>query len=155
MKNLSKISIFLIPAMLLFGGIAHADVAKVNVVSEVSSKIMVGDQNTVRWQTENFPEGAFVHINLIRKVSDNPTQFELVRQVASYAVNDGEEVWTVEKGDLGGELHIEVVCAGSTRFKEGCVSGQTSNSFAVESSMGRNLASVISAFFDGFLNIFR
>lgn len=146
---------FLIPAIMLFGGIAHADVAKVNVVSEVSSKLMVGDKDVVKWQTENFPEGAFVHINLIRKVSDNPVSYELVRQIASYAVNDGEEVWTVEKGDLGGNLQVEVVCAGSTRFKEGCVSGQTSNSFAVETSFGKNLASVISAFFDGFLNIFR
>lgn len=129
--------------------------AKVEVTSTVEGAILkVGTENTVTWKTENFPGTGFVHINLIKKVSDSPAKYQLVRQISSYAVNDGEETWIPERGDVGENISIEVTCAGSARFAEGCVSGQGNNSFAIESSFGTNLAGVLGAFFDKFLGIF-
>lgn len=158
MNKYSKILIGLLGALTLVSGasFASASSASITVTSNIDTSVLeVGEENVVRWQTENFPAGAFVHINLIKKVSDSPLQYELVRQIAAYSVNDGEESWIPEKSDIGEDISIEVTCAGATRFKDGCVSDINDNSFAIESSFGRNVASVISAFFDGFLNIFR
>ncbi len=155
MINKSKILVAALAGLMLVSGASFASAqTKISVTSETESVLKVGTENTVKWQTENFPEGAFVNINLLKKVSDNPAQFELVRQIASYTVNDGEETWVPQRGDAGENISIEVTCAGSTRFKDGCVSEQNNSSFAIESSFGNNLAGAISAFFDKFLGIF-
>lgn len=156
MNKFSKILVGSFATLALLSGAysASADTAKVSVISSFNAVLEVGKENVVRWETESFPKGAFVHINLIKKVSDNPLKYELVRQVATYSVNDGEEAFVPQKGDVGENISLEVTCAGSTRFKEGCVSGQSDSSFAIEASFGSNLAGALSAFFDKFLGIF-
>ena len=157
MKNTLKIltGLFATLAFVTGASFATAQTTEIKVTSAIDGGVLeVGTENTVRWQAENFPSSGFVHVNLIKKVSDNPVQYELVRQVANYTLNDGEEVWVPERGDVGENVYVEVTCAGSTRFPEGCVSGQSDNSFAIESSFGNNLAGVLSAFFDKFLGIF-
>ena len=56
-----------------------------------------------------------VAINIIRKTSDNPATYVLVRQVASSTANDGDAVWVPALGDVGPNTYIQVACVESAQ----------------------------------------
>ena len=156
MKNIFVIGLVLLASLFVSNGASAQVSSKVNVTSTVEgAAVNVGEENIVTWESQNFPLGAFVHINLIKKISDNPTSYELVKRIADYSINDGIETWVPTKSDVGENLYVEVTCAGSARFPDGCESDVTLDSFAIETSLANNLANVFSAFFNGFLSIFR
>ncbi len=74
---------------------------------------------TVKWTSKGFPEGAKVNVNLIRKVSESPVSYELVRQIEKNAPNDGQAKWTPSKSETGDNLYIEVTCSDSLQIM-GC-----------------------------------
>jgi len=140
----------------LFSQAAQAESAHVAVTYNApADHIDVGDEQLITWETKNFPEGAFVNINLIKKVSDTPKSYEMVRQIGQYLVNDGEESWKPAKSDQGENLFIEVTCAGSGRFKEGCSAAVPQSEFAVKTDLGNNLALVFVSFWDNLVGFFR
>ncbi len=78
---------------------------------------------TVNWQTSNYPTDAGVNINLIRKVSDSPRQFDIVRTIVRNTKNDGQESWTPMKGENTSDLYLEVTCSDTYQFNDGCKLG--------------------------------
>lgn len=125
--------------------------AKVNTVSSVSkSTIKTGSNQNITWTTENFPAGATININLIKKVSDSPVSYELVRQIANNTENDGSFKWSPKRDELGENLQIEIGCGNSEKFSGGCISSVDNKTFAVEKSFGANLASL----WDAIMSIF-
>ena len=125
------------------------------VDSSTSAVIKTGSEQTVEWKTSDFPKEGKVNINLIRKASDSPVSYELIRQLSVSTDNDGSETWTPERSEIGENLLIEVTCAGSDDFQEGCATeagdGQT---FAIKGSFGSNLASIFDAIIEFFSAIF-
>ncbi len=144
MSKISKIA--LITGLSTLFALSASAQTIVRAEASTPDSIKVGKEQTVNWSSEHFPKGAFVHINLIEKVSDSPNTYELVRRLAEYSVNDGNETWVPERVDMGKELYIEVTCAGATRFPDGCSSALPTSKFAVESSFGSNLANIYTAF---------
>lgn len=74
----------------------------------------VGDLQHITWTSSNYAAPT-VAINIIRKVSDNPAQYELVRQVASSTANDGDAVWVPALSDMGPNTYIQVACVQSAQ----------------------------------------
>lgn len=77
---------------------------------------------TIYWKSQNFPAGANVSINLLKKTSSTPNTFELVRSLAKNIANTGSYVWSMQNGDTGTELYVEVTCESSSQFTKGCTS---------------------------------
>ncbi len=149
---MQSIKVFAVTIALVAGGFAFAhsvsaQQAKVLITSSTAlSEVKVGSEETITWQTQNFPAGAFLNINLVQKIGENPAQFELVRKIAEYTVNDGSETWKPTRNDRGENLYIEVSCGGATRFKDGCVGSMTPAEFAVIGGFNSEVANVWSAF---------
>ncbi len=74
-----------------------------------SQTAAVGDVNQIRWTSNNYAAST-VSINLIRKVSDNPAQYELVRQITASTPNTGDFAWTPSASDVGPNTYIQVAC---------------------------------------------
>lgn len=78
------------------------------------------NQKTITWQTNNYPQGVGVNINLLRKISDNPRTLVLVRRIATDTPNDNQENWIPQTGETSNDLYIEVTCSNTYQFKNGC-----------------------------------
>ena len=79
-------------------------------VNAPSGTIDAGQTQTVTW-TSNGAAPSGVSVNLIKKVSDNPAQYVLVRTVAANKSNDGSATWVPAATDVGTGLSVEVGCA--------------------------------------------
>jgi hypothetical protein len=75
---------------------------------------------TIKWQTMNYPNDAGVNINLIRKISDSPRGFAIVRTLETNTPNDGEQAWVPQSGEISAGLYVEVTCSNSYQFQAGC-----------------------------------
>ncbi len=84
-----------------------------------ASAVLAGAK-TVNWQTNNYPSEVGVNINLLRKVSDSPNQFALVRTIVAETPNDGQETWIPGAGENTSDLYVEVTCSSAHQFKAGC-----------------------------------
>lgn len=134
-----------------FSTVNASNEAKVNTVNSVSKSIIkTGSNQNITWTTENFPAGASININLIKKVSDSPVSYELVRQIATNTENDGSFKWSPKRDELGENLQIEIGCGNPEKFTGGCVSSVDNKTFAVEKSFSANLASL----WDAIMSIF-
>ncbi|MFA6077038.1 MAG: hypothetical protein WC735_03105 [Candidatus Paceibacterota bacterium] len=91
----------------------------VTLVTSPAVAVLAGTK-TVNWQTSNYPVDAGVNINLIRKVSDSPRQFVLVRTIETNTPNDKQESWVPLSGENSADLYIQVTCSNSYVFKSGC-----------------------------------
>jgi hypothetical protein len=91
-----------------------------NSLASVSSASMATKK--IVWETSSYPKNAGVNINLIRKVSDNPASYTLVRQIAVNTPNDGVESWNPSQNETGNDLYIEVNCGSNYQFTNGCSS---------------------------------
>jgi hypothetical protein len=87
---------------------APASLALVNMNSGETAS--VGNIEHIRWTSTNYAAPT-VSIDIIRKVSDNPISYELVRQVASSTENDGDAVWVPAMSDVGPDTYVVVGCA--------------------------------------------
>ncbi|MCK6463182.1 MAG: GPI anchored serine-threonine rich family protein [Candidatus Pacebacteria bacterium] len=127
---------------------AFAKTASVKIISPAGGSIgQVGSAQTVRWSTSDYPKGAGVNINLLRKVSSNPDRYEFIRVIKENTPDDGVETWTPSASDTGDNLVVQVSCSGKTVFPEGCSSVQGTSRIAILDSAERQsyLASVIEA----------
>lgn len=84
-----------------------------NVASALNTKKVI-------WETTSYPKNAGVNVNLIRKISDNPASYTLVRQIAVNTPNDGMESWTPNSNETDNELYVEVNCGTNYAFSNGC-----------------------------------
>lgn len=74
----------------------------------------------VTWKTSGYPTDAGVNINLIRKISDSPLTYSLVRTIAQDTPNDGKEQWTLGAEENTGDLYLEITCSTTYQFQNGC-----------------------------------
>ncbi|MEQ1500166.1 MAG: peptidoglycan-binding domain-containing protein [Parcubacteria group bacterium] len=100
----------------------RASVSTRSVQTSNSNTATVGLANsrTITWQTTNYPANAGVNINLVRKTSQSPRTFSIVRSISVDTTNDGQETWIPRSGDLTGDVYIEVTCSNSYKFQGGC-----------------------------------
>jgi hypothetical protein len=71
----------------------------------------VGQIQNVSWTSTDYSSDK-VNVNLIRKVSDNPASYALVRTIVSNKKNTGQATWIPNIKDTG-DLFIEVGCVTS------------------------------------------
>jgi len=118
--------IFGIPAIFgLFdetGGLAqqaavYQGPAKLTLLAPAGKAVTIGQPQTVTWTSGN-GQPSKVTINIIRKVSDNPASYELVRTIASDTANDGKAVWIPNEDDAGFNVSLEVACGDSNEACE-------------------------------------
>jgi len=83
--------------------------------------IFLSSSKKIKWQTTgDYPTTAGVNINLLKKTSESPVVYELVRQIAKDTPNDGEEVWIANSGETGHAFYIEVTCSSTQIFSNDC-----------------------------------
>jgi peptidoglycan hydrolase-like protein with peptidoglycan-binding domain len=93
-------------------------------ISNNSNSAAVGlvTAKTIGWTTQNYPAGANVSINLLKKTSTTPNTYTLVRQIAKDVANSGSYVWLPQSNETGTDLYVEVICQTSAQFTNGCTS---------------------------------
>ena len=91
---------------------AAASKASLALVNAPSGTIDAGQTQTVTW-TSNGAAPATVNVNLIKKVSDNPARYVLVRTIAQNKSNNGSATWVPAATDTGSGLSVEVACTHS------------------------------------------
>lgn len=100
-------------------GMATVSLKSIANDTSSASAVLAGTK-IIAWQTKNYPNNIGVDINLIRKISDNPKQFEIVRNIAKDTLNDGVEVWSPKNDEYTKDLYVEVTCSGTYQFVDGC-----------------------------------
>ncbi|MEK7610097.1 MAG: hypothetical protein AAB470_03220 [Patescibacteria group bacterium] len=88
--------------------------ASLSLINQSGGNVEVGQIQNIKWTSSNYIPKT-VGVNIIRKVSDNPASYELVRTVASATLNDGSAVWVPAKTDAGDNIFVEVACAVSAQ----------------------------------------
>lgn len=86
----------------------------------LAASVVLSNSKIIRWQTSNYPEGVGVNINLLRKVSDTPDTYKLIRTIAKDTPNDGQEKWIPRSGEDGDDIYIEATCSSTYQFNQGC-----------------------------------
>lgn len=114
--------------------------AHIALLSTDITSAQVGQPQIIRWTTLNYPSNT-VSINLLKKTSDDPTSYQLIRVITQNAKNDGEGVWVPQKSDMGNDVYIEIGCSNDAGSCDAAYSG---SSIAVTNSgKTSNTASVI------------
>lgn len=83
--------------------------ASLSLIAPTSGSFETGQTQTVKWSSNNY-RLSDVNVNLIRKVSDNPVRYELVRTISDNTKNDGNATWVPAATDVGTDLSIEIGC---------------------------------------------
>lgn len=91
-----------------------------NTRNNLTAALILSNTKLITWQSSGYPTDVGIDINLIRKVSDSPISYSLVRTIAKDTQNDGQENWTPQSNENGDNLYIEVVCSSTHSFKGGC-----------------------------------
>ena len=101
--------------------------ATLSLINPSNGTVQVGDMQHIGWTSTNYVAPK-VSVNIIRKVSNNPATYTLVRTVASATTNDGSAVWVPAKTDVGTDTFVQVGCVNST---QACVASPVSGSNAL------------------------
>lgn len=75
------------------------------------ASVFAANSRVINWETSSFPADAGVNINLLKKVSDSPIEYTLVKNIATNTANDGQETWNATAEELNSGLFIEVTCS--------------------------------------------
>lgn len=106
---------------------ALSGAAYLSLLAPLTGTFDAGQTQTVKWTSTNYTPKT-VQVALIRKVSDNPARYELVRMVAPATQNDGAATWVPSTKDLGKGLSIEVGC---TFSPQACTASKATSQLAV------------------------
>lgn len=116
--------------------------ASLTLISPVGGTVQVGQVQHITWTSQNYNSNT-VSINVLRKVSDAPVSYELIRTISAATANDGDAVWVPTKAEVGTNIIIEVACSFSN---QGCQAIRSAASLAVvDTGHTSNTASVYSA----------
>jgi peptidoglycan hydrolase-like protein with peptidoglycan-binding domain len=99
---------------------ASVSVSSVAPEKSLAAALFLSSAKKIQWKTADYPKNVGVNINLLKKISDSPVKYELVRQLAKDTPNDGEETWIPTSSEKNLDLYIEVTCSTTYAFKEGC-----------------------------------
>lgn len=135
---MKKIIYTIVLLAIIFGGVFYFNSKRVSDISKTEDETTisiqsVSDQNNdltaaatlsnnkvVTWKTTGYPLDAGVNINLIRKTSDSPITYTLVRTIAQDTPNDGQEKWSLLEGEKSNDLYIEITCSNTYQYKQSC-----------------------------------
>ncbi len=116
--------------------------ATLTLVSPFGGTAEVGKLQGIAWTSRNYGSDT-IAVNIIRKISDNPSRYELVRTVSIATLNDGSAVWVPALTDVGSDIYVEVACAVSG---QACTASASTASLAVlDTGRYDNTASVLEA----------
>ena len=126
-----------------------ANVATFTLMTPASGALLQENVPVViRWESQNYSSQSPVNIVLMKKVSDNPNTYELVKTIVANTPNDGGEIWVPTKNEVGSAFKIQIGC-GSTGNQNGCIAktneGEVAISAAPAGTGSTNLASIITA----------
>ena len=76
--------------------------------------VNVGQTQKVLWSSNGINSNT-VSVNLIKKVSDNPATYALVRTISVSKINNGSATWVPAASDVGNGLSLEIGCTPSTQ----------------------------------------
>lgn len=107
--------------------VSNSGPGSLSLVSPLSGTFDAGETQKVAWTSDNY-SASTVEVALIRKVSDNPIRYELVRVIAANKANDGSATWVPAPTDVGNGLSIEVGC---TLSPQACSAAAPSAGLAV------------------------
>lgn len=85
--------------------------------------VFSANSRTIKWITNDSSRNTKVNINLVKKVSGDPIQYDLVRTIVRNTDNDGQYAWNPFVGELGQGYYIEVTCGENYTEGECVVSG--------------------------------
>ncbi len=105
----------------------NGSVASLSLTAPISGTLDAGETQKVNWTSLNYGEPN-VAVALIRKVSDNPATYQLVRVIAPAKTNTGNATWVPAPTDVGTGLSIEVGCALS---RQACTASSPTSQLAV------------------------
>lgn len=116
--------------------------ASLTLMSPAGTTVEVGQRQNVEWLSDNYSAPTVV-INIIRKVSESPISYELVRTVSAGTSNDGLALWIPTLLEAGDDIYVEVGC---TLSSQACTASQSVSALAVvDSGRYSNTASVYEA----------
>lgn len=107
--------------------VAAAAGATLSLVNPISGTVDAGQTQTINWTSSNY-SAPDVSLSLIRKVSDNPARYELVRMIATSTKNDGSATWVPAPTDVGTGLSIEIGCVLTSNT---CTAASSNSAIAV------------------------
>jgi hypothetical protein len=76
--------------------------------------VQVGKVQVLKWQASKYPSTS-VSLHLLKKVSNNPVSYELVRSISEKAPNSGTYKWTPTEKALGSGIIVEIACVNSNQ----------------------------------------
>ena len=101
--------------------VSHNSASGIATVSALSitrpeglADVSASNARIINWQTNNYAGNAGVNINLIKKVSDSPATYQLIRQIAANVPNTGSYTWTPASADIAPNFYVEVTCASAS-----------------------------------------
>ncbi len=112
---------FIIVVAAIIGAVAIFDIQTGEAA--VKNTIEVGQTQKVLWTAKSITAGT-VSVNLIKKVSDNPAKYVLVRTISNAKANNGKATWVPATTDVGTGLSLEIGCTPSTKA---CVAIENNN----------------------------
>ena len=132
---------FVIIVAAIIGAVAIFDIQTGEAA--VKNTVEVGQTQRVLWTAKSINAGT-VSVNLIKKVSDNPAKYVLVRTISNAKTNNGRATWVPASTDVGTGLSLEVGCVPSTKA---CVAleNHTSDLSVVTSNRFANTAAAFQA----------
>ncbi len=101
-------------------GTPNVAVSAVTGSNTAVATVLLSNGKSVTWTTNNYPEGVGVNIHLLRKSTSGPVSFSVIRTVAQDTPNDGNETFSLQTSELGGDVYVEVTCSSTYQFKSGC-----------------------------------
>jgi hypothetical protein len=95
----------------MVSGASDATIDSVSILVDNAAAAGTTNARVINWETSNFPADSLVTVNLIRKISDSPMSFEMVRTIVTDVPNNSSVSWVPETSEVGDDLYIEVVCS--------------------------------------------
>lgn len=103
------------------GSSGAASISSISIQNANSgaASVFLSNEKVINWRSSDYPSGKGVNINLIRKVSDSPKSFVLVKTIAANTPNDGQERWTPGSKETTDDLYVEITCTAEA-LAQGC-----------------------------------
>lgn len=115
-------------------GTIEAGQSRISLVSPSGITASVGEIEKIKWSSENYLAPT-VSLALIRKVSDSPATYELVRTISASTANDGLGTWVPTSIEAGKDLLIQIGCTAS---ENACTAGVSGSHLAVVNDGGNS-----------------
>ncbi len=113
--SIALVAIVLAGASLVLKAPEHSDgsfdsAAAIAAAREASQ---VGMPQNITWSPADY-SSSNVSVTLIRKMSDSPARYDLVRTLSEDIPNSGSISWVPATGETGDDIYVQIGCVGAT-----------------------------------------